>query len=113
MGELLSVSTSTAAPNGSLFAWNFGDSTSGAANTAPGPAATHRYQSGGTYTITLALTTPAGSTTLASQVVVVGSGPRFSLGIRQQFLCPGTALSTATQSAGTTYRWQDGSGAAT
>ena len=114
-GELLSVSTSTVAPNGSLFTWNFGDPASGAANTATGPAATHRYQSGGTYTITLTLTTPAGSTALASQVVVVGSGPRFSLGTRQQFLCPGAALvlSTASQPAGTTYRWQDGTGAAT
>ena len=115
MGELLSVSSSTVAPHGSLFTWDFGDPASGAANTATGPAATHRYQSGGTYTITLTLTIPAGSTALASQVVVVGPGPCFSLGIRQQFLCPGAALvlSTATQPAGTTYRWQDGSGVAT
>ena len=107
MGELLSVSSSTVASNGSLFTWDFGDSTSGAANTATGPVATHRYQSGGTYTITLTLTIPAGSTALASQVVIVGSGPLFSLGTRQQFLCLGAALvlSTATQPAGTTYRW--------
>ena len=107
MGELLSVTTSMVAPSGSLFIWDFGDPASGAANIGTGPAATHRYQSGGTYTITLTLTTTAGSTALASQVVVVGSGPRFSLGIRQQFLCLGVALvlSTATQLAGTTYRW--------
>ena len=114
-GEPLGVSTPTVAPTGSRFTWDFGDPASGAANTATGPTATHRYQSGGTYTITLTLTSPAGSTTTASQVVVVGLGPRFSLGARQQALCPGTALvlSTAAQPAGTTYRWQDGSGAAT
>ena len=107
MGELLSVSSSTVAPNGSLFTWDFGDPASGAANTATGPVATHRYQSGGTYAITLTLTIPAGSTALASQVVVIGSGPLFSLGTRQQFLCPGMVLvlSTATQPVGITYRW--------
>ena len=107
MDELLSVTTSMVAPNGSLFTRDFGDPASGAANTVTGPVATHRYQSGGTYTITLTLTTSAGSTALASQVVVVGSGPLFSLGTRQQFLYPGAALvlSTATQPAGTTYRW--------
>ena len=83
MGELLSVTTSMVAPNGSLFTRDFSDPTLEAANTATGPVATHCYHSGGTYTITLTLTTTAGSTTLASQVVVVDSGPRFSLGTRQ------------------------------
>lgn len=109
-GELLTASTSTIRPAGATFSWNFGDPISGAANTATGSTATHRYLSSGTYKVTLTLTTQAGSASTEASVVV-NALPRFSLGARQQSLCPGSALTLSVGSppAGATYRWQDGS----
>lgn len=109
-GELLAVSTPTALPTGATFGWNFGDPASGAANVATGPTASHRYAGSGTYKITLTLTTPGGSASTEASVVV-SALPRFSLGSRQQALCPGSALTLSVGSppAGATYRWSDGS----
>ncbi|MET4076464.1 gliding motility-associated C-terminal domain-containing protein [Hymenobacter sp. UYCo722] len=109
-GELLAVSTPTVLPAGAAFNWNFGDPASGAANTATGPTASHRYVSSGTYKITLTLTTPTGSASTEASAVI-NALPRFSLGARQQSLCPGSTLTLSVSSppAGVTYRWQDGS----
>ena len=109
-GELLAVSTPTALPTGATFSWDFGDPPSGTANTATGPAATHRYARSGTYKITLTLTTPTGSASTSASAVV-NALPHFSLGARQQYLCPGSVLTLAASGApvGATYRWQDGS----
>lgn len=113
-GELLAVSTPTALPAGAAFGWNFGDPASGAANAATGPMASHRYTGSGTYKITLTLTTPAGSASTEA-LVVVSALPRFSLGPRQQALCPGSTLtlSVGAPPAGVAYRWQDGSRSST
>lgn len=109
-GELLAVSTPTVLPAGATFNWNFGDPASGTANTAAGPAASHRYFSSGTYKVTLTLTTSAGSASTEASAVI---NPllRFSLGARQQFLCSGSTLTLSASSppVGATYRWQDGS----
>ena len=109
-GELLAVSTPTTLPAGATFGWNFGDPASGAANTANGPATSHRYASSGTYKITLTLTTAVGSAS-AEAPATVNALPRFSLGGRQRSLCPGSTLTLSATSApaGATYRWQDGS----
>lgn len=113
-GELLAVSTPTTLPPGATFTWDFGDPASGAANTAPGPNATHRYGSSGTYKVTLNLVAPNGSIGTDASVMV-GALPRFSLGARQQYLCPGSSLtlSASPPPAGATYRWQDNSRNAT
>ena len=105
-GEQLTVSTPTILPAGATFTWNFGDPTSGTVNTATGPTASHRYASSGTYKVMLTLTTSTGSASIEISVVV-NALPRFSLGTRQQYLCPGSILTLSVSSppAGATYRW--------
>ena len=51
--------------------WNFGDPDSGAANRASGSTATHRYSAPGTYTITLRVTHPSGSSSTATTTVTI------------------------------------------
>ena len=110
------VAVSAIAPLATLtYTWDFGDP-SGAANTATGPTAAHTYAQVGTYTITLTGTPVAGGVgTTAQRTVVVAPLPTLSLSPRQRTLCAGQSLVLAAgnQPTGTTYRWQDGSTAAT
>lgn len=55
----------------SAFAWDFGDPASGAANQAGGQAPVHRYAQGGTYSVTLRITTPDGRQFTTSQAIRV------------------------------------------
>lgn len=94
--------------------WDFGDPTSGSANTATGFTPTHIYKQVGTYQVTLAVSYPGLATPITvTQAVTVVPLPQVRLG-RDTTLC-GTQLllSAGAQPAGSTYRWQDGSTSAT
>ena len=96
--------------------WNFGEAAAGAANTATGLTATHTYRAPGTYTATLTATIPGFVGVLvSSREVVVDALPTVSLGAPVQQTCAGQALTltVSPQAVGSTYRWQDGSTAAT
>jgi gliding motility-associated-like protein len=94
--------------------WNFGDPASGSANTATGLTPTHSYTAAGTYQVTLTVTSSLLAAPITiTQSVTVTPLPRVQLG-RDTTLCGSQLLlSAGTQPAGTTYRWQDGSTAAT
>jgi len=94
--------------------WNFGDPTSGSANTATGFTPTHAYKQAGTYQVTLAVSYPGLATPVTvTQAVTVVPLPQVRLG-RDTTVC-GTQLllSAGAQPAGSIYRWQDGSTSAT
>ncbi|MDO7853453.1 T9SS type B sorting domain-containing protein [Hymenobacter convexus] len=90
--------------------WDFGDSASGAANTATGDSPSHTYREGGTYTVTLRISTGSGQQFTGTQTVQVYEAPVVELGVSRT-LCADEAplLSVGPQPAGSTYRWQDGS----
>lgn len=94
--------------------WNFGDPASGSANTATGLTPTHSYTAAGTYPVTLTVMDPSlAAPATSTQSVTVAPLPSVRLG-RDTTLCGSQLLlSAGAQPAGTTYRWQDGSTAAT
>ena len=94
--------------------WDFGDPASGPANQATGNPVSHSYTRAGTYTVSLTLNTSIGVVRRV-QVIQVFAPPTLRLMPRDTVLCEGTALTLQAnpQPAGTTYRWQDGSTAAT
>ncbi|RZL06918.1 MAG: PKD domain-containing protein [Hymenobacter sp.] len=107
--------TTTPTVSTAVASWNFGDPTSGSANTATGLTATHTYTAAGTYQVTLTVTdaslaAPATST----QSVTVAPLPSVRLG-GDTLVCPNAVwtLRPSAQPAGTLYRWQDGSTGAT
>ena len=53
------------------YAWDFGDPTSGAANTSTAEDPTHTFSSAATYTVTLTVTDNAGGTDVETQTVPV------------------------------------------
>jgi gliding motility-associated-like protein len=106
--------TTTPVLSGATATWNFGDPASGSANAATGFTPTHTYTSVGTYQVTLTVTQASLATpAVITQAVTVAPLPRVQLG-RDTTLCGSQLLLAAgAQPAGTTYRWQDGSTAAT
>ena len=95
-------------PN-TLYTWNFGDPSAGAANTATGATVRHTYAGAGSYPVSVVATGPGGSVT-AQATALVAPLPVLSLAPRLRTLCAG-ALLTASVGAlpvGTTLRWQDG-----
>ncbi|MBO0356622.1 gliding motility-associated C-terminal domain-containing protein [Hymenobacter sp. BT186] len=92
--------------------WNFGDPSSGAANTGTGATPTHTYAAAGTYTVTVTTTLPGNaSPIITTQTVTVNQLPVVSIGAPAQSICPGQTLvlTTSTQPTGSTFRWQDAS----
>jgi PKD repeat protein len=108
------VGSTTPTLSTAVATWSFGDPASGSANTATGLAPTHVYTAAGTYQVTLTVTSAllAAPATI-TQSVTVAPLPSVQLG-RDTTLCGSQLLlSAGAQPAGTTYRWQDGSTAAT
>jgi gliding motility-associated-like protein len=111
--QFASLTTPVAAPV--TISWNFGDPASGSNNTATGPAPTHSYATAGTYTVVASAQWPgAPFTAQTSYSITVNPSPTAELGAPRQDLCPGQALTLTpgAQPPGSTYRWQDGSTAA-
>lgn len=72
--DLSTVNFSTASvyPDGTQYTWNFGDPTSGQANTDAGVSASHVFNTGDTekdYAVTLSITTPQGQNCSATDYV--------------------------------------------
>ncbi|MGI4875693.1 MAG: gliding motility-associated C-terminal domain-containing protein [Janthinobacterium lividum] len=101
------------AVSGSSVSWNFGEPAAGAANTATGLTATHRYASAGTYTATMTVRDPnSGQLSSYSRTVRVLSPPPPTHLVSSQPLCQNTYTTLSVVPAlpgGTTYRWLDGS----
>lgn len=93
------------------YAWNFGDPASGSLNTASGQAPVHRFSVGGTFTVTLQVTSAVGQKYTVTQTIVIQPAPVVGLDLTTRLICPGQTitLTTAPQPAGTSFRWQDGS----
>lgn len=91
---------------GAAFLWNFGDPSSGAANTSAETNPTHVYTRPGTYTITL-IATDCGADTLAKVVEVPGLAvPPFA---DTTLACEDDLPLTLNASTdGASYLWQDG-----
>lgn len=91
------------------FAWDFGDTASGARNVASGQAPMHTYGQPGNYTVTLQLTARDGRQFTTQLRVSVEAVPKVELGA-DSLICAGTTrlLQTGPQPTGTIYRWQDG-----
>lgn len=93
------------------FAWNFGEPTSGPANSGTGMAPTHIYSSPGTYITTVTVALPGLMPITTTTTVIVNPLPLINLGPTVQQLCQGQTLTlnAGPQLNGSTYRWQDGS----
>ncbi|WP_303311176.1 gliding motility-associated C-terminal domain-containing protein [Hymenobacter sp. BT730] len=109
--------TASVTPNvpDAVITWNFGDTGAGSTNTGSGQTATHAYSKAGTYSVTLSVTLPDIQEPITvTQQVTVNSLPTVTIGPATQKLCQGSQLTLTTnaQPAGSTYRWQDGSAAA-
>ena len=106
-----------AAPAGATFTWDFGDPTSGLANTATGEAPTHTYATAGTFLVRLHVVWPAGGPAPSSTTILVTTlpAPVLNLAPRVQEVCPSNSvmLDAGAPPAGITYRWADGSTSST
>lgn len=93
------------------YAWSFGDPAAGSFNTASGQAPVHRFSAGGTFTVTLQVTSTVGQTYTVTQTITIQPAPVVGLDLTARLICPGqtVTLTTAPQPAGTSFRWQDGS----
>ena len=94
------------------FAWNFGDGTSGF-----GQSVSHTYATGGTYTVTLTVTTTSGQAGSASTTVTVGQSGTFTASAGGPYTAttgqPITLTANASgvaSGATTTYTWTFGDG---
>jgi gliding motility-associated-like protein len=95
---------------GAVYRWEFGEPSSGSANTATGVTASHQFAAAGSYLITLDVLLPGGKSVVTNTTVTLAGSPTPQLGANGQALCPGdTRTLTAPAGTGYTYRWQDGS----
>jgi PKD repeat protein len=99
----------------STYAWNFGDG-----QTGSGVSATHAFQSGGSFNVTLTVTNDRGIQASASQVVSVGSSDPFTGDwvisplnpvINFPVLFNADAVQTSAGHQVTTFNWTFGDGA--
>jgi gliding motility-associated-like protein len=62
----------------SSYAWNFGDPASGGSNTATGPAASHTFSQGGSYTVSLTVAGPCNATSTTTRTLFIAD-PEFTV----------------------------------
>jgi gliding motility-associated-like protein len=89
--------------------WDFGEPVAGAANTATGPTAQHRYAQAGTYQVTMSVRTAAGQLFSYTQPVTIFADLVTQL--RASTACAGQPVTLTvypTPPIGTLYTWQDG-----
>lgn len=104
-GEVTQFNANTPATGGPYtFLWNFGD---GASSTDENP--THIFNPAGTYTVTLAITSPGNCTGTSSTNVVVPAKPVADF--VASAACPGAYVSFTNNSTNaTSYAWDFGDG---
>jgi len=100
---------------GTSYSWNFGEPSSGAANTSTVQNPTHTYAASGSYVATLSVSGTGTCVAVATQTVVVSSAP--TLSFTASHPCEGTAMTftnnTANQPTFSTWVWDFGDGGAT
>ncbi|OWP61576.1 hypothetical protein CDA63_18710 [Hymenobacter amundsenii] len=92
--------------------WNFGDPATGGRNASTASDPVHVYGAPGRYLVTLTLYLPGAPPAVLRRYVDVLPRPVVYLG-RDTALCPGQAVVLNASTPAATYRWQDGSTAAT
>lgn len=93
--------------NINLWIWDFGDPASGAANTAYTKTAKHKYNTTGTYTVTLRLGNGSISDTIVKQVVIcVPEKPILSF--HDTTICEGNKVSLYSLNTFDDYYWNIG-----
>lgn len=98
-----------------VVTWDFGEPAAGAANTATGRTVTHRYARPGTYAVTMRVREVSGPEHHYTQSITILPFTTARLVVEQALRCAGTPAAlrvSPAQPEGTTYRWQDGSTAA-
>lgn len=99
-----STATCGAAQNSVLnFNWNFGDISSGIANTSSAINPTHVFSSGGIYTVQLIVTFPCKTDTI-KQIVSVNSVPTFSIAGPSK-ICSGQTVHLSVGTSSYSYVW--------
>ncbi|MDB5282919.1 MAG: hypothetical protein JWO06_1994, partial [Bacteroidota bacterium] len=89
--------------------WNFGDPTSGSANTTTIFNPDHLYTSSGTFSVQLVSFHNGGLSDTITQPVTIQTGITVNLG-NDTTLCLGQSYTLNAGNAGATYQWQDNSG---
>ncbi|MCC7244239.1 MAG: PKD domain-containing protein, partial [Saprospiraceae bacterium] len=100
LNNLTATFTNTST-NGVTYFWNFGDGTN---STAANPV--HTYAVGGSYTVTLTVTSPCGNV-MTTQMLATITPPVTAFTASPVNGCPGMSVTFTNQSTGaTTYNWQ-------
>jgi gliding motility-associated-like protein len=112
-GTSFSPATSTAISSGSLvgFGWNFGEPSSGAANTSTLASPTHSYAAPGNYVITFSATSNHGCTASTTSTLIISSAPLVSFSTTSAGACLSNYTFANTSTSGTntiTYNWNFG-----
>ncbi len=105
----LSISNTTGAVSG--WVWNFGDPTSGTANTSALQHPTHIYNTSGTYPVSLIVSLPGGCSDTVTKQVVVSAPP--TVDFTPVAGCNGDTTSftsTVNVAATQSFYWQFGDG---
>ncbi|MCC6410570.1 MAG: PKD domain-containing protein [Saprospiraceae bacterium] len=107
-GEAL-LFTSVQTPGMVSVVWDFGDPTSGSANSSTGDSVYHTYTAAGVYTVTTTATQSNGCTALYSRTITVAgnalSGVISPSGV--QSLCEGQSITLTAPAGGVAYLWSD------
>ncbi len=95
---------------GFKYSWNFGEPSSGTADTSSLVNPSHTYTSIGSYTVTLVATNKnACPSDTTRQVINVSSPPTHYLHLSKDTVCQSGTI-TLSASGGTGYEWDDGGG---
>ncbi|MDI1354133.1 MAG: PKD domain-containing protein [bacterium] len=93
------------------YIWNFGDPSSGAANSSTLTSPVHFYSSLGTYSVSLILLNPCSNDTVTKTVTVAVAGPSPAIS-GNTLICKGEK-NTYSVTGGSTYSWSTGGGTST
>ena len=99
-------------PPPSSFLWNFGDPSSGSANTSNLANPRHVYYAAGEYTVTVTAVFPNGTAETATRKITVSAGPNIEIG-DTLYVCPGDSIPLTPGSGFSEYLWSNGSQAST